>query len=69
MAKPTLNDIYSVMTDKQAYRLCLRLRGLKLKEIAEIEGVSITSVWQSLAGGGKRAEKKYKFYRNILKTY
>ena len=51
MAKPTLNDIYSVMTDKQAYRLCLRLGGLKLKEIAEIEGVSITSVWQSLAGG------------------
>jgi len=67
MTKPTLNDIYSVMTDKQRRRCEMRWeRRFSVRLIAALEGKRERSIYKSIANGKKRADK---FYKNLPKRF
>lgn len=66
---PNIQLMLSMMTKRQRDRWRMRLNGMSLQEIADLEGVSYQAVWDSMMRGVNQKNKRiFSEVKNFLGT-
>ena len=54
-----IHDTLSCLTDAQLRRLTMKAEGMTLREIADLEGITVRAVWESLESAKKKFLKNF----------